>query len=269
MRGFTSQYLRELDVVPERPFNVEEDIEIGVEVEVLEWIARGRWDLDEGLEGDVKVIWGELEKCLKLVTLLLASVARHPWFDALLLGEREAVRIERFEARDRNRFPGVEMGRCWKVFRGRKPGLVETGETEREMDRIIRNILEESLTFGVMRQDTNPITGEVFGDGVKVDAMTVYGEDIRVFVAWEILAPLLRRDLNDGERMAERVFVAKTVFHELMHVFHFAQRNFSAEGEYLGPDYYRSLEPFFEDEAEAEYVFPFPSSFHGFFFSGD
>jgi len=127
------------------------------------------------------------------------------------------------------------------------------------MDAIIINVLRTNLKFGLMSFDTGPRTSIPFQNSLKVDALTQFQEDIKIFISHQLIAPLLRDDLTEGERMAERVYVAKTICHELMHVFNFASQNFSREGKYLGVNRYCNFEPYFEEGSETEFVsLPFP-----------
>lgn len=48
-------------------------------------------------------------------------------------------------------------------------------------------------------------------------------EDIKGFLAFELLSPLLRKDLTDGERIGAQVLVAITLVHETIHVLNFAK----------------------------------------------
>lgn len=264
MRGYTSQWLRGLDVISERPFPFSP-----INLEVVNWIGRDKWDRAEKytVEGMVGTfwnagndeVWGILKECLQLVSLMLAHTASHPWFDALLCSPRIPIPPSRFTRRDQNRFPGPELAHCWKSFSCRNPCAVNPKETEAKMTRIAEGVLMKNLSFGFMSFDTDPRTDFHFDDGLKVDALTSFQAHIKVYISHQLVAPLLREDLTPGERMAERVYTAKTIFHELMHVFNYAAQNFK-NGKYLGVDRYRNFEPYFEEEAESEFVSPLPPS---------
>ncbi|TVY81641.1 hypothetical protein LSUE1_G005802, partial [Lachnellula suecica] len=241
MRGYTSQWLQDLDVISERSFPTPD-----LELEIPDWIDRPRWD---GMDNDE--YWAVLEECLKLVSLMLAHASSHPWFDALLHSEREDIDPRRFSARDLNRYPGDELSKHWKSISVQQPSVGSTTETPKVMEQIIRDVLQKRLRFGFMSRDINPLTDEIFENGAKVEAMAHFGENMKVYLSVQLLQPLLAGRLSEGETMAEQVFVVKTLFHELMHIFNYARNNFDG-AEWRGVDVYRSMEPFFGEELECE-----------------
>lgn len=161
-------------------------------------------------------MWGVLEGCLGLAGLLIASMSSHPWFDALLNASRTPVPRWRFKTRDLDGYPGDELGKCWKVFQLRSPTEVNGAETKKRMD-VLEEVSKRRLRFGFMDRRVHPMIGEMFDENAEnelegeaqegrtmADGLAHFAENMKVFISYQAVAPLLRGDLSDGERMAER-----------------------------------------------------------------
>jgi hypothetical protein len=72
-----------------------------------------------------------------------------------------------------------------------------------------------------MSEWESPIDGSRYGteeEPGRIKGLTYLDKAgrIRIFIAWQRVAPLLREGLNSVDILAEPFFVAKTIFHELM-----------------------------------------------------
>jgi hypothetical protein len=104
-----------------------------------------------------------------------------------------------------------------------------------------------------MDGNVSPTTGKkhhVFSHGLTSSASA---KDIRIYLAKQQLAPLLRNDLSCSQRLAEQLAVAQTMLHEVIHVYNKASDIDHYETGNIAD--WRRMEPFFEDEQSQELGF--------------
>lgn len=198
---------------------------IGQEGQTVKWVA-----------GHPKV-WEALKPCLRLGTRILEGLCDHPWvceprslgtewaltyekFDAVLLAKRENISPQRFSSEARKAAydktnPGANiidvLQTKYKCFNLRT--LEERGdgsECRRKFKQVIDEVFNSSygkLSIGFMSDQIDPLEGRnlnpdpsIPGSTLGLTAVIPTIRDIKVWLAYQEVAPLLRNDLSSSER---------------------------------------------------------------------
>lgn len=110
-------------------------------------------------------------------------------------------------------------------------------------------ILIPFLRLDIMDAEVNPASAKkmLYACGLTTTETRVC---IRVQLAKQEIAPLLRNDLTSSMRLAEQLAVANTLVHEMMHAYNSA-RNIHISNLLNDPEFIKP-EPYFEDEVCSE-----------------
>lgn len=177
-------------------------------------------------------------------------------FHALLLGPRISIEDSRLEPY--TLLKGTAKDQKLKSFHLRPPHDDNAGSFQAELEGLLQIPGLRDIKFGLMNAFENPdhppTPGSPFGSygltslkhwmiGNDVD-----GQEIHVWIAFQLLAPLFRNDLTDGELLGQQMMVAITFVHEMIHAINHAK--VFKDIQQLGkvPNNLDYTEPFFEDE---------------------
>ncbi|KAE8448656.1 hypothetical protein EG329_009081 [Mollisiaceae sp. DMI_Dod_QoI] len=204
------------------------------------------------------IVWSALKPCLRLATHILSHINTHPWFDALLLGPRKYVENHRVTAR--TLLKGTLQEQRFRTFHLRDPGPDNARSCQVEKNSLLNLPQMQNLTFGIMSAYQNladpksPLaTPQYAFTNHNPSLASPY---IQIFIASELLQPLLTSKLNDGERLGARFLVAITLVHEMMHAFYAAKTYKEVPIQVIIKDALKDFrEPYFMDEPVSELGF--------------
>ncbi|KAE8450687.1 hypothetical protein EG329_006032 [Mollisiaceae sp. DMI_Dod_QoI] len=282
LSSYTTQLLRELDCITERDLKPND-----LTNEIFRSWRKDRWDTEEnyphshtvydmsdevlkliGQEGQVvkwvaghEKVWAALKPCLKLGTRILEALVNHPWFDAVLLADREEIPANRFPPQFRLQSTVKDLQTKYKCFNLRSAEVRGDGTQCREVfKRLIEDVFENRLTFGLMHDQIDPFSGDnMFPDPDQagtIGGLTAVIPDplispLKVWISYSNIAPLLRTDLSSSERLMETWSVAVTIVHETIHAFHKANSAYEGSTKFIN-DLDRMREAYFALEQENE-----------------
>ncbi|KAI9052917.1 hypothetical protein LZ554_003189 [Drepanopeziza brunnea f. sp. 'monogermtubi'] len=228
--------------------------------------------------GSDDLAWDTLQPSLVLASIILSTIHEHPWFDALMLGDEVPV--------DPNSYPPAAMlsernhPTRHRNFRLRPPlpdNFAECKAYKEELEQVslrkqeyppsnvprqlicmltspfhqYHGLADMAWGFASMDRRYNNSTLRVS----RSDGYTTwnrYTNSCHLYLSYEKVALLLRKDLNDADRLAMQFAIANTIIHELMHAYGLAKRQrYQVQSGHPDTVPYMD-EPYFLDEQCAE-----------------
>ncbi|KAI9648895.1 hypothetical protein NHQ30_001461 [Ciborinia camelliae] len=302
LRSYTTRILKELDAITERDLESS-----SLSNPILPCLRRSQWETREnmvfgvnaepyvsdgrslGLEQDVvwlaenDLVWNELAPILRLASWIIVKISKTPWalgldlgFDAMMMSERADVPRRQFKAdtllnhrnegfyQIRNEFTQVRL---------RPYEIIAEGKAEALMHILINEVLVPRMKLALISETIDPSSrqpeSETRSQSRRLFAFITHHPDqtFSLSLCYEQIAPLLSKNLNDAERLAEQFGCATNIVHELMHVLNKAKVHYydPINEDNFGRWHY---EPYFEDESSSELGFSAISNFFGGYADG-
>ncbi|KIN00529.1 hypothetical protein OIDMADRAFT_19571, partial [Oidiodendron maius Zn] len=137
-----------------------------------------------------------------------------------MVGDREPIHEDRLDPTTKLTIPQSQL-QSLVAIKLMPPGPKSKSLSQEAM--LFHTVLDPFLKLDFMDAKINPISKKNVGylNGLT----TALGiNDLRIWLAWQDVAPLLRNDLTSSQKLAEQLAIAQTLLHELMHAYNIALR---------------------------------------------
>ncbi|EKD18243.1 uncharacterized protein L3040_004800 [Drepanopeziza brunnea f. sp. 'multigermtubi'] len=202
--------------------------------------------------GSCDLAWDTLQPSLVLASIILSTIHEHPWFDAFMLGDELPV--------DPNSYPPAAMlgeqnhPTKHRNFILRPPFPDNFAECKAYKEELEQYHGLADMAWGFASMDRAYNNNEYSGSK-RVDGYSTwnrYTNSCHLFLSYEKVALLLRKDLNDADRLTLQFEIANTIMHEMMHAYGLAKRQrYQVQSGHPDTVPYMD-EPYFLDEQCAE-----------------
>lgn len=172
-----------------------------------------------------------------------------------MIGDREQIDFDRFDITTKLHVP-VQRLQKYKAMKLRPPGPKDKCKSQEVL--LLTNTLLPFVEFDFMDAKMPPGANSERGYASGLTQL-VSERQIRIWIARQDVAPLLRDDLTSSQRLGEQLFVAHILLHELMHAYNGANEMSNSQT-FLG---WKTPEPYFEDETCGELGFSAENAFYG------
>lgn len=172
-----------------------------------------------------------------------------------MIGDREPIHEDRLDPTTKLTIPQSQL-QSLVAIKLKPPGPKSKSLSQEAM--LFHTVLDPFLKLDFMDAKINPISKKT-NMGYLNGLTTALGiNDLRIWLAWQDVAPLLRNDLTSSQKLAEQLAIAQTLLHELMHAYNIANDIFNQ-----GPTWKAAREPYFEDEPCSELGYSAENAFFG------
>jgi hypothetical protein len=133
---------------------------------------------------------------------------------------REEIEADRFCLEDQLAVDIPVLQRRHKKFQLRDQNKVGNGEAKAKLNRLIRDVLDKTLTFDFMSLDEDPKSGKrwskIMHAMFDVNQLPNNAATLSISLAYQVLIPLMSGTLNSAETLMDQFFVALALIHEFL-----------------------------------------------------
>ena len=172
-----------------------------------------------------------------------------------MIGDREPIHLDRLDPKIKLSLSQSQL-QSFVAMKLKPVGPKSKSRAHEAM--VYHTVLYPFLKLDLMDALVHPETNKkqkAFANGLTTAPKE---NDLRIYLAWQDVLPLLRDDLTSSQRLAEQLAVAQTLLHEFMHVYNIANDIYNQ-----CPTWRTSKEPYFEDEPCSELGYSAENAFFG------
>jgi hypothetical protein len=169
-----------------------------------------------------------------------------------MIGDREPIDDRRLHPNTKLELSATQMKEFVSI-KLKPPGSRARCQAQEAM--VFYTVLSPFLKLDFMDGDVNPVTKHRHNLHANGLTCAVKTNDIRIWLAFQDVIPLLRNDLTSSQRLAEELSIAQTLLHEFMHAYNIANDLYNQIPE--------AKEPYFEDECCRELGYSAENAFFG------
>jgi hypothetical protein len=169
-----------------------------------------------------------------------------------MIGDREPIDDRRLHPTTKLGLSAAQMKEFVSI-KLKTPGSRARCQAQEAM--VFYTVLAPFLKLDFMDGDVNPVTKQRHNLHTNGLTCAVKTNDIRIWLAFQDVIPLLRNDLTSSQRLAEELSIAQTLLHEFMHAYNIANNLYN--------QIHQPKEPYFDDECCRELGYSAENAFFG------